>query len=283
MYMSLLINHVTLAINVYFIHAVVSTRSQQSSDISSQASSPSKANGSSEQSTVRTADPLSVQFSTFVATIEALLDKKCRNKLKQSKRFCSNLTISNNSGELLFDDEQLQKIKACATFSELFVILRKHWSWEDYSILTHIISITGLKKAKAEAELFEKRMASYQGMKIISEKISPDNIPQDYIRLSIIIDKPYRELSLQNFTELHKFIFSNLDVNQYIALPFIKFLFSSLHLEWYVLKKAAPHMIKTAKLNEKVFVSNSVIFIQIDQFVVLDCKAKVHDKMQIVS
>ena len=213
------------------------------------------------------------------------MDEKCQSKLKQSKRFCLNLTISDNSDELLFSDEQLQKINTCTTFSELFMILRKHWSWKDYSILTHIISITGLEEAKDEAKLFEKSLASYQGMKIISENISHDNIPQGYIRLSVIIDQPYRELSLQNFTELHKFIFSNLDVKRYIALPFIRFLFRSLHLEWYVLKKAAAHMIKMAKLNEKVFVSNSVIFIQVDQFVVLDntLKAEVDGKVQIVS
>ena len=262
---------------------MVSTRSQQSSDTSHQASSPARPTGSSEQSTVRTANPLSVQFSTFVATIEELLDEKCQNKLKQSKRFCANLTISDNSDELLFSDEQLQKINTCTTFSELFFLLRKHWSWKDYLILTHIISFTGLEEAKAEAEVFEKRMASYQGMKIISENLSPDNIPQDYIKLSIIIDKPYRELSLKCFTELRDFIFSNLDVKKYIALPFIRFLFSSLHLELHVLKKAAPHMIKMAKLNEEVFISNSVIFIQVDQFVVLNCKAEVDDKMQIVS
>ena len=261
----------------------VSTRSQQSSDTSNQASSSARATGSSEQSTVRTADPLSVQFSTFVATIATLLDGKCQDKLEQSKQLCSNLTISNNSDELLFSDEQLHNINTCTKFSELFRILRKHWSWKDYSILTHIISNTGLEEARDEAELFKKTMASYQGMKIISENISPNSIPQDYIRLSIIIDKPYRELSLQNFTELQEFIFSNLDVKQYIALPFIRFLFCSLHLEWYVLKKAAAHMIKMAKLNEEVFVRNSVVFIQVDQFVVLDSKAEVDDKMQIVS
>ena len=218
-----------------------------------------------------------------MATVEELLDNKCHDKLEQCKRFCSNLTISDNSDELLFNDEQLQNINTCSKFNELFIILRKHWSWKDYSILTHIISSTGLEEAKAEAELFEKRMASYQGMKIISENISPDDISHDYIRLSIIIDKPYRELSLQHFTELQKFIFSNLDVKRYIALPFIKFLFRSVHLEWYVLKRAAAHMIKMAKLNEEVFTSNSVVFIQVDQLIVLDCKAEVDDEMQIVS
>ena len=259
-------------------------RHQESSDTSHlHTSSPTKSAGSCEQPTVKTADPLSVQFSTFVATIEVLLET-CHDKLEQSKRICSNLTISNNSDELLFSDEQLQKINACTTFSELFTILRKHWSWKDYSILTNIISIVGLKEAKDEEELFQKRMASYQGMKLISENISPEAISHEYIRLSIIIDKPYREFSLENFTELQKFIFSNLDVRPYIALPFIKFLFDSLHLEWYVLKKAAPHIIKMAKQNEDIFTSNSVVFIQVDQFVVLDCKAKVvDDKMKIVS
>ena len=248
-------------------------------------SSPTKpaAAASSEQSTVKTADPLSAQFSTFVTTIETLLEV-CHDKLEKAKRFCLNLTISDNSNELLFNDEQMQKINACTTFSELFTILRKHWSWKDYSILTHIISIVGLKEAKDEVDIFQKRMASYQGMKIVSENIPLEAISHEYIRLSVIIDKPYREFSVQNFTELRKFIFGNLDVKSYIALPYIKFLFDSLHLEWYVLKKAAPHMIKMAKQNEDIFTSNSVVFIQIDQFVVLDCKVKeVDDKMQIVS
>ena len=246
-------------------------------------SGPTKPVASSEQPTVKTADPLSVQFSTFVATIEALLET-CHDKLEQSKRSCLNFTISDNSDELLFSDEQMQKINACTTFSELFTILRKHWSWKEYSILTSIISIVGLKEAKDEVEIFQKRMASYQGMKLISEDIPREAISHEYIRLSIIIDKPYREFSLENFTELQKFIFSNLDVKAYIARPFIKFLFDSLHLEWYVLKKAASHMIKMAKQNEETFTSNAVVFIQIDQLVVLDCKAKkVDDEMQTVS
>ena len=259
-------------------------RYQEPSDTSHlHTSGPTKSVASSEQPTVKTADPLSVQFSTFVAAIEVLLGT-CHDKLEQSKRFCSNLTISDNSDELLFNDEQLQKINACTTFSELFTILRKHWSWKDYSILIHIISIVGLKEAKDEVELFETRMASYQGLKIISESILPGTFPPGYIKLIVLIDKPYRDLTLEKFKELRDFVFTNLDVEHYIALPFIKFLFSSLHLEWYVLKKAAPHMIKMAEQNKEIFMSNSVMFIQVDQFVVLDCKAKeIDDKMQIVS
>ena len=269
------------SILIFFYIALTNGEKSSSSDHTT--SSSTVAPTRNQQSTVKTADPLSAQFSTFVSTIEALLTDRCHDKLEQSKRFCSNLTItiSDNSNELLFNDEQLQKINACTEFHELFTILRKHWSWQDYTILTHIIGLSGLKEAKDEKDLFETRMASYQGMKIISETIPPESISPDYIRLSIIIDKPYQELTAEIFEELHDFVFHNLDINRYVALPFIKFLFSSLHLEWYVLKKATVHIVKMAQQNEEIFTSNSVVFIQLDQSVVLDCRAK--SEKQIVS
>ena len=155
-----------------------------------------------------TPDSLSVQFSRFVATIEALLEK-CHDKVKleQSKRICSNLAVSSNPDELLFNDEQLQKINACSTFNKLFTILRKHWSVLDYSILKEIIITTDLKEAKDELQLFKTRMGSYEGMKIISENIQPDAISYEYITLTVIIDKPYRELTLEDFIKLRNFIF----------------------------------------------------------------------------
>ena len=259
----------------------MSIRSQQSSDISCQASIPARATGGSEQSTVRTADPLSVQFSAFVATIATLLSTFCSDKLEQSKQLCSNLTISDNFDELLFNDTQLQEINACSTFSELFAILRKHWSYIDYSILRQIITTTDLKKAKDELQLFKTGMASYEGMKILSENIPPEAISPEYIRLKVIVDQSYQDLTFEDFTKLRDFIFKHLDIKYYTALPHIKFLFGSLHLEWYVLKKAAAHMIKMAKQNEEVFTSNSVIFIQVDQSIVLDSKTK--DKKRVVS
>ena len=235
---------------------------------------------SSEQSTVKTTDPLSVQFSAFVNTIRALLEQ-CHDKLEESKRICLHLTISNNSDELLFSDEQLKKINSCTTFNELFTILRKHWSLIDYSILKQIITTTDIKEAKDELQLFKTRMGSYEGMKIISENIQPEAISHEYITLSVIIDKPYQELTFEDFIKLRDFIFKYLDIQHYTALPHIKYLLGSLHLEWYVLKKTAAHMIKMAQQNEEIFTSNSVVFIQVDQDVVLDYRVK--KKIQIVS
>ena len=229
---------------------------------------------------MKTPDPLSVQFNKFVNTIEALLEKCC-DKLEQSKRICLHLTISDNLHELLFNDEQLQKINACSTFNELFTILRRHWNLLDYSILKEIIITTDVKEAKDELQLFQTRMGSYEGMKIISENIQPDAISREYITLTVIIDKPYRELTSEDFIKLRDFIFKYLDIKHYTALPHIRYLLGSLHLKLYVLKKAAPHIIKMAQQNEEIFTSNSVVFIQVDQYVVFDYTAK--DKTMVSS
>jgi len=185
----------------------------------------------------------SAQFSSLVRTVENVLDKSSKN-LETCKQFCLYLTISDNSDIPLFSDEQLKKIKICTSFKELFELLRQHWSWKEYCILRHIISESESKEAKDELEKYEKIMGSYFGLQLIADNFSPDELPDEYIKMTIIVDKPYKELTLQNFVELRKFIFDQMDVKPYIAHPFIKFLFNSLHLEWYVLQQAVPHMVK---------------------------------------
>ena len=202
---------------------------------------------------------LSVHFSTFVMTIRTMLEK-CPDKLELCKEICSNLTIG-NSDVLLFSDEQLDKINKCTSFQQLFTILRRHWSWKEYSILKTIIAICDLGEAEAELDKFEKLMSSYCGMKLISENYSPSELPVNYVKLCITVDKPYKSLTLQDFYELRDFIFEHLDVQQYIALPFIKFLFSSLHLEWYIPIQAVSHIIKMIHVNRSILIQKSIVLI----------------------
>ena len=215
------------------------------------------------------ADPLSAQFSSLVRTVENVLDKSSKN-LETCKRFCLDLTVSDNYNALLFDDEQLKKIKECTSFRELFELLRQHWSWREYCILEHIISESGSKEAKDELEKYEKMMSSYFGLQLIADNFSPKELPHEYIKMTIIVEKPYKELTLQNFVELRDFIFNQMDVRPYIAYPFIKFLFSSLHLEWYVLQQAIPHMVEMSYKNIEGLKEYSVVYIQIGEETILD-------------
>ena len=223
-----------------------------------------------EEKSVSTSD-LSVHFSTFVATIRKMLEK-CVDKLESCKEICSNLTIS-NSDILLFNDEQLDKINKCTSFQQLFIILRKHWSWKEYSILKGIIAESESEEAKDELLKFEKLMGSYCGMKLISDNYSPKELPKNYVNLCITIDKPYKALTLQDFDELRAFIFEHLDVQNYIALPFIKFLFSSLHLEWYIPMQAVSHIIKMVHQNRKILIQKDIVLIKVGDKTILDIQS----------
>jgi len=217
----------------------------------------------------KSANPHSAQFSSLVRTVENVLDK-CTENLKMCKRFCLDLTISDNSDVLLFNDEQLKKIKECTSFRQLFELLREYWSWKEYCILKHIISQSGSQEAKSELEKYEKMMSSYFGLQLIADNFSPNELPNEYIKMTIIIEKPYKELTMENFVELRDFIFKHMDVKPYIAHPFIKFLYSSLHLEWYVLQRAVPHMIKMSHKNITQFKEYSIAYIKIDDEIILD-------------
>ena len=206
-------------------------------------------------------------------TIRIMLEKCVDDKLKLCKEICSTLRIG-DSDILLFSDEQLNKIKKCKSFEQLFIILRRHWSWREYSLLKNIIAICESEEAKAELDKFERLMSSYFGMKLISEKYSPSELPVEYVKLCITIDKPYKSLTLQDFDKLQAFIFKHLDVQEYIALPFIKFLFSSLHLELYIPIQAVSHIVKMVRINKKVLIQNSIVVIKIGDKCILDTQSK---------
>ena len=107
-----------------------------------------------DDSPVLTPDPISIQFSNFVASVEECL-KKCTNKLEACKSICSNLTI-HGSDELLFNNQQLAEINDCTSFRQLFTLLRQHWNWKEYSILRMIIEMSESVEAKAHLEKYEK-------------------------------------------------------------------------------------------------------------------------------
>ena len=107
-----------------------------------------------DDSPVLTPDPLSIDFSNFVANIEECLEK-CTNKLDACKQICSNLTI-HGSDTLLFNNQQLAEINDCASFHQLFMLLRQHWNWKAYSILRMIIEKSESVEAKDHLEKYEK-------------------------------------------------------------------------------------------------------------------------------
>ena len=150
--------------------------------------------------------------------------KSYENHLKKCKDLCFNLTVG-DSDTLLFTDEQLANITKCTSFDELFSVLRKHWSWKEYSILKSIIGVCNADEAEYELNNYERWMAVYYGMKLISDEYPPNELPVHYISFCNTLDKPHRNFTLADYDKCRQFIFENLNVEKYIHLPFIKLLF----------------------------------------------------------
>ena len=199
-----------------------------------------------------------------------MLEEKCDgDELQLCKEFCSNLTTG-NPDVMLFSDEQLDKMDKCTTFKQLFRILRWHWSWDNYFILKHIITICDSEEAEVELDKFEKLKVSHLGMNLISKESLPAEMLKNYAKLCFTIKKNYKSLTLQDFGELKEFIFKHLGVEEYIALPLTEFWFDSLHLAWYIPMQAVSHIIKMIHLNKRVLIKNSIVLIKIGDKSVLD-------------
>jgi len=216
-------------------------------------------------------DKCRTEFLTLVESVLALLNNT--DALEICKEFCSYLRISDESDKLLFDE---QKILPCKNFEELFEILHHHLNWDEYSILSQIIEICDSKEAQQELENYERKMALNFGLKLIFDHNRTEP-PPGYANFVFILNKPYKELTVEQYKNIRKFIFEHLDVHQYISLPFIHVFFGSVHFHWHVKMDAVPHMIKMALQNKEIFFGNSCVFMEIGSKVVLDKRKQVRN------
>ena len=180
------------------------------------------------------------------------------------------LRISDDSDQLLFDDKEIQELMAIKSFDELFVRLRHYWSWDQWSILEHIINKSKLPEAKDELKKYKLFLASKYGFEVISEEFSSEELPTKCVSFSVILEQPYTQVTAQQYLEIKEFICGILNVKKYVVHPYIKFLNGSLHLYWYIPELAAAHMIEMARQNEVALVKKSVVFVQIGEKVVFD-------------
>ena len=193
------------------------------------------------------------------------------DNLEICKDYCSLLGISNGSNNSLFETEKILKIKECHNFKQLFEIVKLHISWDEHSILTQIVSQCKSVEGQKEIEKFEQKMALLQGLRLIVSR-TEQKLSGDFAKFYIIINKPYNHVTIEEYTNVKAYIFSNLDTYAYVTVGFIRMLFSSLHIEWLVTAQAVPYMIKNAYKNKDILIKENFIFMQIGTEVVINDK-----------
>ena len=219
---------------------------------------------------------LNADFTRLLINVCNILSNAPNNQvnLKACKEYCALLRITDSSNESLFSTEKISKIKKCRDFKQLFEIVSWYMNWDEHSILTQIVDQCNSAEGQQEIEKFEKKLALYQGLQIISTT-SQQNLSKDFARFRIIINKPYKSVTVEEYMNIRAYIFGHLETKPYVAYRFIGILYHSLHIDWLVTAQAVPHMIKNAHKNKNVFIQENYIFMQIGIEVVIGNEVRI--------
>ena len=216
-----------------------------------------------------TYDQLRAEFARLIHKICCILDDSSdqKNNLKNCKRLCCLLKVSDSTNALLFSAEKRAEIRKSQNFDEFFDIVNQHLSWNEYFILTEIIDECDSDEAEQEFNQYKRKMAISNALEMISS--TECNPPPGFEKFYSIIDKPYTKLTVEKYEEIKTFIFQNLDVHRHVTNKYIRVLYDSLHLEWHVTMQAVPYMIEMAHKHKALFAKNHFVFMQIGKEVII--------------
>ena len=214
------------------------------------------------------------EFSHLLVRIRRILSQSPnqKNNLEACKELCCYLKVSGKDNTPLFNAEKKSEIDNCKNFKELFDIVSQHLSWMEHSPLDEIIDECDCSDAVMEFNQYKKKLGACQALEIISSAESDP--PGGFERVCVIINQPYKRLTIQDYGRIKSFIFANLNVHRYVTTGYIRVLFNSLHLEWHVTTQAIPHMINMANKQRALFIRNSYVFMQIGKQIIISIDTK---------
>ena len=224
-----------------------------------------------QQSSLISINSLNADFTNLLLNVRHILSNSPnqQDNLEICKEYCSLLRVSDSSNDLLFKAENIAKIKECSDFKQLFEIASLHMRWDEHCILTQIVNQCKSEEGQKEIEKFEKKVALYQALQIISS-VSKQNLSEEFAKFCVIIDKPYKNVTIDEYKNVKAYIFSNLNVYAYVAVGYVKMLYHSLHIEWLVTSQAVPHMIRSARESKDVFIKRNFVYMQIGSEIVIN-------------
>ena len=202
------------------------------------------------------------------------LEKNEASNLRRLKTVSSTLTVQKSSKVHVFTDGQLEEIKACDSINTLLVYKLRHcYRWDDFSMLTVLMSSIQSKKCLSLLKNFEVKINSkiklqqiYKYCKLKSAKFS-----EEYHKIvAIVDDKIFSEITQKEYDVLKHFVSEQCGVEDYVISPVTKITISSLILEWYIPVTAIAHMIKIALSNKVNFTKNCFMYLKISSTVIFD-------------
>ena len=222
--------------------------------------------------TIIKAEEASVEFGVLLSKILEVLTKNKKKNLELLKSICSTLTVKNDSKISTFSKEQLKEIMACTDIRSLFLIeLRNYWRWDDFSVLSVVVSSLNSKKCETLLDQYKGKIdAKIKLSEIYQQCEKEKDFPKGLHKMVAIISKLFYDITKKEYSELKRFISQHCGVEAHAISPFVKALSSSLILEWYIPGAAAAYMIEMATGNKNLFIIHGFVYLKITTSVILD-------------
>jgi len=237
-------------------------------------------NPSSPTALITTPHQASSEFAFLLMNIIKELKKNESENLEIIKGACSFLTVKDDSGVLLFNEEQQKAIDACDNIKTLFTKnVRGCWRWDDFALLKTLVqSLDSSEHCEMMLNQFEEKLDHQMKLQQIYEHCIQEkrDIPDGYDKMvAIVRGKIFSRITKEEYDTLKIFVFTHLGVKSCVIPPFHKGAYSSLVLEFFVPKTAISCMVETATKNMDVFVKESFVYLRISLTVIFDLRQNV--------
>jgi len=226
-----------------------------------------------------TPDKASIEFGFLLEEILEELEKNKTSNLHKLQTISSALTVQNNSKVHVFTDRQLEEIWACDSIRTLLIIKLRHcYRWDDFIMLTKLMSSIKSEKCLHLLESFEVKIKSEMKLQHIYEYCIQKGFEfsEEYHKIIAIVDnKIFSDITKKEYDDLKHFVSKQCGVEAYVISPIIKASSSSLILEWFIPVTAVVHMIEIALSNKGNFTKVYFVYLKISSAVIFDCRDNV--------
>ena len=219
-------------------------------------------------------DDASVEFGILLNKIILELEKDKTSNLDTLKTISSTLTVRRNSDLRVFNNKQLEEIRACNDIRAILTDKLRHcYRWDDCSLLYKLILSVQSTSCLNLLRNFQVKVNSEMKLQQIYEHCKQKGFEcsEEYHKIvAIVDDKIFSDITLEEYRVLKHFVSKQCGVEDYVISPFIKASSSSLILEWYIPVTAVDHMIEVASSNESNFNENGFLYLKISSSVIFD-------------
>ena len=216
---------------------------------------------------------LHAHFAGLLLRVCDILNRSTNKEksLKKCKEYCLSLLvhIGVSSMNPSLSDQKINEIKKCNNFNELLEDIKEYMSWDEHGVLDQIVGQCESPEAKEEVSEFERKLGLCQGLEIICNATEFE-MSTEFVKLFIVIDRPYKQLTMKEYLEIKTYIVKLLKLNPCVLKNFCKLLYDPLYMEWLVSVEVIDYISKMVHREKEIIIRLGIFLVQIGEYKIIE-------------